>query len=124
MSRLGWMMFGEHLAKDARDAMAAGDELLIDYGHGASLSNERLLLEYGFVLKGAGHANAEDSLELPFGAVAVGLAAVQEAAAAFAPAGGEADDAADDALLGARQQALLSQLGDTSVSIAPQYQSF
>ena len=30
--------------------IAAGTEVLIDYGSGAAISNERLLLEYGFVL--------------------------------------------------------------------------
>ena len=78
--------------------------MLIDYGCGAGLSNERLLLEYGFVLREL----SDDSLALPFGAIAVGLAAVAEAEDEDEDELGE--EAA--ALLGVEQQRLLAQLGD------------
>ena len=47
----------------------AGQELTICYGHGNALTNERLLLEYGFTLDD----NPGDDFRLPFGAVAIGL---------------------------------------------------
>jgi hypothetical protein len=56
--------------------LAAGSEVLIDYGGGKSLSNERLLLEYGFVLPDL----ATDELALEFGAIAFGLNAVAASA--------------------------------------------
>ena len=82
--------------------------MLIDYGCGAGLSNERLLLEYGFVLREL----SDDSLALPFGAIAVGLAAVAEAEDEDEDELGE--EAA--ALLGVEQQRLLAQLGDVEES--------
>jgi hypothetical protein len=89
-----------------------GEEVLIDYGHGTPLSNERLLLEYGFTLdgevlrKGYGGAAAaaaaagesegksqsgalakssswhRDSVCVPLAAISAGLAAVDATAAA------------------------------------------
>lgn len=87
--------------------------MLIDYGCGAPLSNERLLLEYGFVLEELNH----DQLELPFGAIAIGIAALQAAANKGGTVGeaadeGSRDDDVEAMLLGSRQQALLAQLGD------------
>ena len=90
----------------------AGD-VLVDYGCGAPLCNERLLLEYGFVLRPHPH----DRLVLPLGAIAVGLAAV--AAAEEEDAGGEGDEdggEAEAAALGAAQQRLLAQLGDVEAA--------
>ena len=91
--------------------MKAGDEVLVDYGFGKHLSNERLLLEYGFVLPLDVHQR--ETCELPFGAIAVGLAAVQAAATAEEeqPLSNDLVDA-----LGRRQQALLSQLGDVEAA--------
>jgi len=42
--------------------IAAGDELLLDYGGGRPLANEHLLLEYGFILRD----HAEDTVLLRF----------------------------------------------------------
>ena len=97
----------------AVDAIPKGGDVLVDYGCGAPLSNERLLLEYGFVLRPHPH----DRLVLPLGAIAVGLAAV--AAAEEDDAGGEGDEdggAAEAAALGAAQQRLLAQLGDVEAA--------
>ena len=80
--------------------IAANSDVLIDYGFGSPISNERLLLEYGFVLDPHPH----DTLTLPFGAIAVGLQQLEDGAPIA-----EGDDA--DALA-MRQQALLSKLGD------------
>ena len=89
----------------------SGDEVLIDYGYGTPLSNERLLLEYGFVLPSPAEL-PDDTLELPFGAIAVGLGAVEAAEAAEA-AGVAAED---DEALAVRQQTLLGQLGDVEAA--------
>ncbi|KAL1522519.1 hypothetical protein AB1Y20_017506 [Prymnesium parvum] len=80
----------------------AGAEVCIDYGAGAVLSNERLLLEYGFVLPLDEHPH--DTLELPFGAIAVGVAAV----------GAQKEAASEEEALKLllAQQRLLAQLGD------------
>ena len=105
----------------AVEAIPKGGDVLIDYGCGAPLSNERLLLEYGFVLRPHPH----DRLVLPLGAIAVGLAAV--AAVEEDDTGGEDDEqssedggedggAAEAAALGAAQQRLLAQLGDVEAA--------
>ena len=100
----------------ARRPIKAGTELFIDYGSGEALTNERLLLEYGFTLEDHPH----DTLELPFGAIMVGLAAVEDAETGGDGARGTADPslALEDggqgelARLAARQQALLAEIGD------------
>ena len=86
--------------------------MFIDYGSGEALTNERLLLEYGFTLEDHPH----DTLELPFG-VMVGLA-VEDAETGGDGARGTADPslALEDggqgelARLAARQQAPLAEL--------------
>ena len=55
----------------ARD-LKAGEEVLTDYGGGQPLTNERLLLEYGFALAD----NADDAVTLPVASLAVGLQAL------------------------------------------------
>ena len=88
----------------ASKEITAGTEVLIDYGCGASLSGERLLLEYGFTLPGD---ETSDSVNLPFGAIAIGLGAVESTA------DGASQPSAEDAVaLGTRQQLLLAELGD------------
>ena len=56
--------------------LAAGEEVLTDYGGGQPLTNERLLLEYGFALED----NADDAVTLPVASLAVGLQAVADGA--------------------------------------------
>ena len=77
----------------------------MDYGHGSPLTNERLLLEYGFVLPGL----EADTLELPFGAISIGIQAALEAGGAE-----EAEELEEEEVeeLSLRQQELLSTLGD------------
>lgn len=97
----------------ARRPITTGTEVLVDYGSGKALSNERLLLEYGFTLEDHPH----DTLELPFGAILVGLAAVEDAGpggesgTGRSAASAEKDESELDKLA-ARQQALLAELGD------------
>lgn len=99
--------------------LQAGTEVLIDYGSGTPLTNERLLLEYGFVLP-PDHGSL-DSLELPFGAIAIGMQAIAgaegEASAVGAADGGAGAAEAttsdgDHRILLLRQQQLLAELGD------------
>ena len=98
--------------------LPAGTEVLIDYGSGTPLTNERLLLEYGFVLPP--DSDSSDSLELPLGAIAIGMqalaAAEDEASAVGAADGGagaaEATTSEGDRILLLRQQQLLAELGD------------
>jgi hypothetical protein len=99
--------------------LQAGTEVLIDYGSGTPLTNERLLLEYGFVLPP--DRGSLDSLELPFGAIAVGMQAIAgaegEASAVGAADGGAGAAEAttsegDHRILLLRQQQLLAELGD------------
>lgn len=99
--------------------LQAGTEVLIDYGSGTPLTNERLLLEYGFVLP-PDHGTS-DSLELPFGAIAIGMQAIAgaegEASAVGAADGGAGAAEAttsegDHRILLLRQQQLLAELGD------------
>ena len=98
--------------------LPAGTEVLIDYGSGTPLTNERLLLEYGFVLPP--DSGSSDSLELPLGAIAIGMqalaAAEDEASAVGAADGGagaaEATTSEGDRILLLRQEQLLAELGD------------
>jgi len=99
--------------------LQAGTEVLIDYGSGTPLTNERLLLEYGFVLPP--DRGSLDSLELPFGAIAIGMQAIAgaegEASAVGAADGGAGAAEAttsegDHRILLLRQQQLLAELGD------------
>ena len=99
--------------------LQAGTEVLIDYGSGTPLTNERLLLEYGFVLPP--DRGSSDSLELPFGAIAIGMQAIAgaegEASAVGAADGGAGAAEAttsegDHRILLLRQQQLLAELGD------------
>ena len=88
-----------------------GAPILCDYNGGSPLSNERLLLEYGFVLKD----RHDDELNLPFGAIAVGLEA---AANAYDEDAKSPSDAAEEAFGGVNyhQARLLRQLGDVESS--------
>lgn len=99
----------------ARD-IGAGCELLIDYGNGATLSNEQLLLEYGFVLPGL----RGDTVELPFGAVAVGLRAIgeegEEEEEVGEGAGEGREEEEEEGVLASRQATLLAQLGDVEAA--------
>jgi len=97
--------------------LQAGTEVLIDYGSGTPLTNERLLLEYGFVLPP--DRGSLDSLELPFGAIAIGMQAIAgaegEASAVGAADGGAGAAEAttsegDHRILLLRQQQLLAEL--------------
>ena len=98
-----------------------GQEVLIDYGHGKEYCNERLLLEYGFVIEDI----PGDRLNLPLGAIAVGLsAAVQAAEKAEAAAAADSNGRGasvrelevDEEELGGHQARLLSELGDVDAA--------
>lgn len=93
--------------------LQAGTEVLIDYGSGTPLTNERLLLEYGFVLPP--DRGSSDSLELPFGAIAIGMQAIAGAEGEASAVGAAAEattSEGDHRILLLRQQQLLAELGD------------
>ena len=87
-------------------AVRAGEELLIDYGDRGGVSNERLCLDYGFVVP---NAEASDDCHVPVADFVSALASFDEDRAAMASV-----DAGDLALLRELINTLVAAATDAS----------
>ena len=101
----------------ASRSLATGEEVTVDYSYGKGLSNERLLLEYGFCLPD----NPHDELVLPLEAIAVGLDTYRREGGGGGGEGDEQSTGAEEeaAALGNIQAQLLGTIGvDIDAKIA------
>lgn len=99
-------------------AIKAGEEITLDYGAGKPIANERLLLEYGFVLR----PHADDWIDLPLDSlVAFAALAITDAQADRVAQGIEAMTADEEDDLSALKEAMLAISDGTAAAGVFQY---